>query len=531
MKTDRTLLLVAVIGSLVFLNIIGLKTFGRLDLTSNQQYTLGDATKEALRQLTDPITIKAYFSKDVPPPFSTNARYVEDLLEEYYAHADGYLSYEFVDPMEEETEEDKEKKKDIKRDIFGRAVREKTSVETELERLGIPPVQVQAREEDKLEVKKAYMGLAITYGENHEVIPVIKDTSTLEYDLTSLIKKLTRAKTPKVAVVTARSDFNPAEKMSRVYSLLTQLYSVTSLDMSSTTEIGDDVDALVILGNGTYSEAAKQSIDAFVQSGRSVAFLVDNVSTDLATLQAEPVSHGLSDLLEKYGVKVLDGLVLDTQCATMTVQQQRGFMRINQPVRYPFIPVAKSLDESHVLTRGLAEVAIPFAAPLEVTVPQGSEVRAQVLAKSSAESWVQTYPYNLDPFQRWTQDMVTDQKPRDILVALTGPIPSAYGDPVTGGGADARVMVAGGSTFVMDQFMSPPNQALALNVVDWLVLDQGLLSMRTRGLGAAPLDPELGEGTRLAVKWINVAGLPLCFIGFGLARWRYREARRAKVKL
>jgi len=35
----------------------------------------------------------------------------------------------------------------------------------------------------------------------------------------------------------------------------------------------------------------------------------------------------------------------------------------------------------------------------------------------------------------------------------------------------------------------------------------------------------------VAVKAINIAGVPLLFIGFGIARWRIRRARRQGQKL
>src|SRR5688500_7296659 len=115
---DTAVLTAAVVGSLVFANIIaGAVYLGRIDLTADGQYTLSDASKDTLRTLHDPITIRAYFTKDLPPPFSTNTRYVLDLLEEYVAHSGGYVRYELVDPVAEETDEEKEKKKDVKVDI------------------------------------------------------------------------------------------------------------------------------------------------------------------------------------------------------------------------------------------------------------------------------------------------------------------------------------------------------------------------------------------------------------------------------
>src|SRR5262249_9334068 len=115
---NRSVVTIAVIGSLVLLNFLGLGIFKRLDLTRDREFTLSSATVSTLQSPPDPPTVAAYSSKDLPPPFGAHARYVRDLLEEYYAHSNGQLRYEFIDPTSEETSEDKEKKKDVKRDIF-----------------------------------------------------------------------------------------------------------------------------------------------------------------------------------------------------------------------------------------------------------------------------------------------------------------------------------------------------------------------------------------------------------------------------
>ena len=91
-------------------------------------------------------------------------------------------------------------------------------------------------------------------------------------------------------------------------------------------------------------------------------------------------------------------------------------------------------------------------------------------------------------------------------------------------------MVSGSAQFLTDQFLHNTNQAMALDLVDWLVLDEDLLSVRTRGLGAAPLD-DLGESERAAVKYGNIVGLPALFVLFGVIRWRRRESRRRSVRL
>jgi gliding-associated putative ABC transporter substrate-binding component GldG len=530
---NASLLTAAVIGSLVLVNVIGLGVFHRFDLTRDHQFTLSEATRTSLAALKDPITIRAYFTKDLPPPHSTNARFVKDLLEEYYAAGHGKVRYEMIDPTSEETDADKEKKKDISQDIFGRAVREETSVEKELREMGVPPVQVRVNEGDKLEVKRAYMGIVVQYQDKKEVLPLVSDTAGLEYDLTTLIRKVSREKAPKIALIGGHQGPDPDKEMTHFVALLKQLYEVSNIDLTQQPQIPDDIDALLVVGPKTaFSDAEKQVIDKFVTSGRSAAFLLGAVAPDVHTLAANPTQHGLNDLLAGYGVKIGDGLVLDAQCATITVSQQRGFMQIQQPVRYPFFPMPQSLDPKHPLTRGLSQIAFPFMSPLELALPQGSSVKGEVIARSSRESWIQSPPFNLDPFQRWTRDQIKDEGEKGLLVTLQGAIKSHYApDAPAASSGSSRVLVAGGYAFVLDDMMSKGNEVLSLNLLDWLVQDEALLAVRARGMAAAPIDDKLTDTKRNVAKYANIAGLPLAFIAFGIVRWRLRESRRRKVTL
>ncbi len=541
---DRTLFTAAILGSIILINVIGFRVFGRLDLTRDGLFTLSAATRTTLQNLPDPVTVRAYFSEDMPPPYSSNARYVRDLLEEYYNNADANFSFEFIDPLAEETEEDKEKKKDLKQDIFGRTMREPTSIEKELQAMGIPPVQVRVNDGDKLEVKRAYMGIALLYGDKKETIPVVQDPQGLEYELTTLIRKMTRAEPPKVALIGGHEGPDLQKELSRLTGLLSKTFDLQPLDLTKaeTNAIPDDVDAILVVGPKTpFTPDEARAIDAFVMSGRSSAFLLDSMKPKLETMQSEEANHGLGDLLATYGVKIESGVVLDAECATINVsrQQQRGFMRIAQPVKYPFIPVPKTLDPDHPLTRGLSQVAFPFMSPLTLTLDEKAQgVKADILATTSEKSWVQTPPYNLDPFQQWDVVAMGVASAQPIIVSLRGALPSHYTSAAEGEeskegvnkAADARVLVTGGSTFVGDQFLSAGNEAFVLNLMDWLLLDEALLEVRARGLRSAPID-ELSDGARTSLKLFNIAGLPLGLIIFGLLRWRLRERRRATIKL
>jgi len=87
-----------------------------------------------MRNLDDKVTIKAYFTDDLPAPYNNNRRMLLDQLNEYKAYARGNLVVEFIDPSGEKTE-------------------------AEAQQAGVSPVQIQVIKEDKAQVQRAYMGI------------------------------------------------------------------------------------------------------------------------------------------------------------------------------------------------------------------------------------------------------------------------------------------------------------------------------------------------------------------------------------
>jgi gliding-associated putative ABC transporter substrate-binding component GldG len=538
-SSNANIFLAATLGCLVLLNILGLRTFGRFDATREQLYTLSQASQDTLSKLEDPVTVTAYFTEDLPPPYSSNARYVRDLLEEFRAASKGQLSFEFLDPMSQETAEDRETKRETKRDIFGRVFREPTSVERELAQVGVQPVEIRVIEDDQMQTKRAYMGIVIKHQEKKEVIPVVQDIRTLEYDLTTLVRKLTRPKTPVIGVVQGHEAPSLYEKLTRLQTLLSQMYEVRPVDLSGKERVDADIDALLVIGPKTaFQPQELKALDQFIMEGKSVAFFLDSVQVDLKTFQPSEATHGLGPLLATYGVQVGEQLVADVESAQLNVQERRGFMVVSLPVPYPFVPMLERLEGDSPVTEGLSGVTLPFSTTVTATAPEGAQ--ATVLAKSSRKSWLENKPYNVDPRRDWRSETVTPNGPHPLMVQVSGKLKSHFaaeaqvstssGTPMLAESkGEPRVIVAGGSAALWDDFMGRPNQALLLNVADWLLLDPALLAMRTRGMAEAPLQQELSATTRNAVKYGNAFGIPFALAAVGLVRWRRRESRRATV--
>ena len=155
----------------VLVNIAGITLFFRLDLSANKLYSISDASKKVVSTLSEPLTIKVFFTKNLPAPHNNTERYLHDLLEEYAIHANRYFNYSFYDVSAEEGELSEEKQENQRL----------------ANNYGIHPVQIQAIEKDEVKFQRAYMGLVVIHGDLIERIPTITTTEGLEYKLTTAI--------------------------------------------------------------------------------------------------------------------------------------------------------------------------------------------------------------------------------------------------------------------------------------------------------------------------------------------------------
>ncbi|MBL0700762.1 MAG: Gldg family protein [Desulfosarcina sp.] len=159
---------------ILLINIVGLTLFFRIDLTRNGIYSISDISQRVGSTLSEPLTIKVFFTKSLPAPYNNIERYLHDLLEEYSIDANQNFNYQFYDVSPEDDGLDSETQGNREMAL----------------NYGITPVQIQIVEKDELKFKKAYMGLVIIHGDLIEKIQTITSTDGLEYKLTTTIQKL-----------------------------------------------------------------------------------------------------------------------------------------------------------------------------------------------------------------------------------------------------------------------------------------------------------------------------------------------------
>ena len=98
---------------LFLLNAISKNWFFRWDLTDNNMYSLSASSESVVDQIDDLLTMKIYFSDDLPGEYANNRRYLQDLLEEFEAISDGNIRFEFFRPEDDQNIEQEAQKAGI----------------------------------------------------------------------------------------------------------------------------------------------------------------------------------------------------------------------------------------------------------------------------------------------------------------------------------------------------------------------------------------------------------------------------------
>lgn len=504
------------VAVIIAVNLLGLFLFTRLDITDERLYSLSDASKHLAESLEDPIVCKLYFSEDIPAPYNANARYLKDQLYEFRAYSGGQLRFEFIDPI-------------------------KSNREQEAQGLGIPPLQVQAIEKDKMELKKVYMGLAFLYEDKKEVIPVVQTTNNLEYEISSAIRKVTAEKVPIVGVLAGHGEPESTNGLEVLMQSMGQLFDTRPVRLTPGQLIDNKIDVLLIIGPtesmGSWDQYA---IDQFLMRGGRMAVFYDPVVTQLQQQQAMDRQTNWPGFLGYYGVGFKQGLVIDSRCTRIGVMQQQGNIRFQNVVEYPFIPQVTQFNPEHLIGKDLEAVEFAFVSPLDSTKVDGTNLSLVPICWSSDRSGLRHAPYDISPVQRFMQ--ADFNEPWQILAAaIAGTFSTAFPDgappdssissavlpPTLREVADNRIVVVGDADFATDNGQNnPANVAFVLNIVDWLTQDEGLIGIRSRNVAVRPLD-EVSEGNRTLIKYSNVFGPPLLVVVFGLWHWQSRRRRKS----
>ncbi|HEY8388504.1 MAG TPA: GldG family protein [Parasegetibacter sp.] len=495
MKKQRYITIALWAGILIMINLICTQIPVRLDITEGGQYTLSKATRTILKELDEPVSVKAYFSKNVPPDVAKTRNDFRELLVEYARRSSNMVNYEFVDPNSDER------------------------VEMQATDKGIQPVLLGIREKDQVKQQKAYLGAVISYKENQEVLPVIRPGAAMEYELSMAIKKLTQQKKPAIGIAEGHSEAGMGE-MSQLMKQLSVLYTPQPVFLNDTEDIPGNINTLLFARPlDTLSVAQEAMLDSFLANGGNIILALNKVARfQVGSIQ--PVRTKFDEWLRKKGVYMSEKVVIDVQCGA--VPAQGGFFNM---IPVPYLPLI-SIFEKHPVTTGLESLYLEF--PTAITYQQvDSNLRYTPLALSSRLSDTVEAPVFLDLQREWKEG---DFKGKHFTVA------ALLEGKFNGGDKEGKILIVSDGDMIVNGPPPAPgsrqnndlhgdNVNFISNAIDWMGDNTGLADLRTKGVSSRPI-LKLSESSKLLLKYSNLLLPILLAIGYGV----YRSRRNKRIR-
>ncbi|MBZ0263883.1 Gldg family protein [bacterium] len=513
------ILLIAAV--LVLVNLIANTRFFQLDLTEGKVYSLSQASKQVVSSIEDPLTIKVFASENLSAQLNDVKRYLNDLLAGYRSYGGGELRYEFVNPGDDE------------------------ELEQEAQSYRIPPFQENVWNKDQLELKKVYLGLVILYGDKQETIPMVRSTSGLEYNLTSMIKRVTSQQSLKVGFLQGHGEPSPFESMQQANGALESNYQVTAVDLTTDEEIPADLDALIIAGlTEEIPDDQKLKIDQYIMKGGSVGWFMSKIAADLQQSTATKKQLKIDEWNEHYGFRINNDLVADWNAGMVNIQQRVGFFQVQNQVKYPFFPIIQKFNPNNVISDNLEVLTMFFPSSIDTNLAGERGMKITPLFFSSERTKVETSRFDINATQEFSPEGFNNSHVA-LCATLEGKFTSYFADKDIPEDADgnpvankddlllespvgSRMVVAGdGKLFLDDYLTTPANVYVLLNSIDWLVGDTDLISLRSREISMRPLK-DIPEGQKEVWKYVNWFLPPILIILLGLVYWQIRRNTRVR---
>jgi len=560
-KRRDTMSLLLTIVIVLLVNFVGSFYFKRFDLTSEKRYTLAESTKNLLRELDDEVFLKVYLNGNFNPGFTRLRNEARELLDEFRAHSNNQIQYEFITPGE------------------GLTRSETDNVERQLFEKGLKPEDVTVKGKDKTTQTRIWPGAIVSYKGKEAIWQIFTrqtpgiDVETsinnsveeLEYSLTNAIRKLKRLKRPEVTFLQGHGEADTLRQYSFMQAL-SEYYLVNTTNITKGRELSalKGTDALVITQpDSAFTDKEKYVIDQFIMNGGKVLWLIDPVSTNVDSLRKgftigihRPLE--IEDMLFKYGVRLNSELIMDMQC---------GFWNINtgyqngQP-KFQLFPWLYSPwvlpSTNHPIVKNLDLIKFDFVSTLD-TIISARNIKKTILLTSSKYSKTQPTPVriylSMVKLKQKESQFINSYKPIAVLLEgefssfVENRLPSALlNDTVfkhlDKSKATKMIVVADGDVAQNDVNMNTgqvfplgfdrntrqtfANKNFLLNCVNYLLDDEGMLQLRSREVKLRLLDKKKISLQKSKWQFINVA-VPLIFVlGFGALQFYLRKRKYAK---
>jgi len=557
---------------IVLLNVIGYYVFIRFDLTSEKRYSLSQPTKQMLNNLDDIVYFQIYLEGEFPAGFKRLKRETREMLDQFRAYS-GNIQYEFINPS---ASSDPKERNDVYQLLMERGLsptdlQVKTNEGSSQQIIFPGAIASHKGKEMPVELLISQMGVPPEEVLNNSI-------QNLEFNLANTIRKLSTVRKPKVAFIEGHGELSVLETADIAYAL-NEYYSIERIEIagqlnsltertttdSTYTSIRNRFDAIIIAKPDTvFDENDKFIIDQFIMRGGKVLWMIDPVFTSMDSIQFSAATVGvinelnITDQLFNYGVRLNTNLVMDINA--LPIPLKTGDMGGSPQIEFfpwYYFPVINPLLE-HPIVKNLNAIKTEFISSLDTLGKKG--IKKTILLTSSQYSRTVNTPVliSLDILQKEPDRRLYNKQHIPVAVLLEGNFQSLYWNRIPpeirdnkdigfiASSEPSKMIVVCDGDIIKNQIQttgSQPtpyplgydrytgqtfgNKEFILNAMNYLIDENGLISIRSRELKLRLLDRTKINENKLFWQLINTVVPVILVIILGIIMYYARKKKYA----
>jgi len=521
--------------TLIVLNIVSQDFYNRIDLTTDNRYTLAKVTKDIVANIDKQLIVKVYLEGDFPSEFKRLQIETRQFLEELNAK-NSFIKIQFIRPNNQ---------------------RER------LIKVGMIPSQLTVKEDGKLSNAIIFPWAEIVYKKKTNIVSLLPNAAAqsqedqletavenLEFSFSNAIYKLQEEKQKKVAVLSGNKELLDIQ----LYSFLSEvtkkhrlakftLDSVATNSEKSLQNLQQFDLAIIAKPTESFTEKEKLVLDQYIMNGGKTLWMLENVQADTDSLfkdgkmLAYPRDLNLTDFFFSYGLRINVTLIQDLYAAkiplaTGNIGNKPQFQNLNW-FYHPLV----SGNQTHAISKNIAPVRLRFANQIDTL--QNSLQKTVLLMSSMLTRKTGT------PAIIALESIAEEPKEEDyssgfqiFSLLIEGDFTSMYANRikpfnikkfskksshnkmiVVSDGDIGRNQLQKGKPFdlAQDKWTGEQfgNKDFLLNAVDYLLDDNGLIELRNKNVQINLLDKERAYQERTFWQFVNIVLPLLVLLTFG----------------
>lgn len=568
--------LLVMIGVLL-VNALGSIYYKRIDLSSENRYTLSETSAKLCTSLKEKLYFRLYLDGEMSARFKNLRNEIRDMAYEFREQSGRKIEIEIIDPF------------------AGKPISEVSGLLKDFNDRGLLPQRdIDAESNNSTSIKNIIPGAELSYAGKTVTVNffeydvaldadenIKRAMDNVEYEIANGLRQCTLKK-PKNIVVADGSGEMIDRRVEAFAAELSKYYNVTSLNLNvsdpacaepfidklkaleNTENAGKLLLAslqnrlknndllLVVKPEQDYTPSELYLIDQFALNGGKVIWMIDPVNIEIDSFETSGSIMAFDKQLENitaslfhYGVKLESTLLMDANCNSIPIPVG------NRPemIDFYYFPVFMSASSPHIINKNVGPIWTQFPATLVAKSRKNMNI-TPLLSSSRYTKTIQA-PATVDLETVYMQSR--DDKFRSVLrggsklsgILMEGEFQSPFvyqkhfsGLPFLASGTSKMIVLADGDIMRngisgrggiyptgYDRFskITFANQKFLLNCIDYLIDDNGLIEIRAKEKILRLMDPEKLRLERAFWQWFNMIIPIVSIVLFGICNTQLRK--------